>query len=301
MVSDFSRLQHGKDVVLVKELFDAYTQALSHFYAFAEAESLTYYAFTEVLGLSRLEIHFQKDKELKDNEFNSLLDILLRLKNMEPIQYIFGWAYFYDLEFDVNQHVLIPRQETEELVDLIINKHKKSKPKILDIGTGSGCIAISLSINIKDSEVSACDISMEALDIAQKNAQKNNAQVKFENCNILSFYETLFYIPEYFDVIVSNPPYIRNSEKNQMHENVLNYEPNTALFVEDENPLLFYEKICKFAKYTLKKGGKLYFEINEALGDEIKNLLLENNFTNINIHLDLNGKKRFAECSKYEK
>ncbi len=203
----------------------------------------------------------------------------------EPIQYIFGKTDFYGFEFLVNPSVLIPRPETEELVELIVHDYAKKSIDILDVGTGSGCIAITLRRLLKKAQVSALDISPEALKIAKRNAGINRVQ--------LTFYE--------FDVIVSNPPYVMEKEKAEMEKNVLDYEPSLALFVPDDNPLLFYNNIARFAEQKLKKKGYLYFEINAQMGEAVVNMLRMMEFKNVELIQDLSGKDRFVKAQTWNR
>jgi release factor glutamine methyltransferase len=215
-----------------------------------------------------------------------------QLLEKKPIQYILGEAPFYGREFKVNASVLIPRNETEELVHLIIKENKKLNLRILDIGTGSGCIPISLALEIPSSKTFALDISKEALEVAKDNAKKHEESIIFFQVDILN--ED---IPvKDLDIIVSNPPYVCESEKSLMHENVLNFEPHLALFVKDNDPLVFYKIIAKKAKSALKSSGKLYFEINEAFGEKVQYLLEEQGYREISIIQDLNNKDRIVKA-----
>ena len=210
--------------------------------------------------------------------------------NQEPIQYILGRTSFYDLEFNVTPGVLIPRQETELLVDIILKDYSLSG-KILDIGTGSGCIAVSLKKNLPEAEVFALDISQNALDIAKLNSKSNNLHIDFIHGDILNPGLTINHT---FDLIVSNPPYVRNSEQQKMHDNVLQYEPHTALFVPDDDPLVYYRAIADFCMRNLKSSGILALEINESLGFETKSELEKYTFSTVEIVKDLNNKDRFS-------
>lgn len=213
------------------------------------------------------------------------------LKN-KPIQYIIGETEFCDLKFKVNENVLIPRPETSELVHLIVNSQRStanSQQSILDIGTGSGCIAISLAKMISGSEVYALDISEKALEVAKENAVNNNVEVTFIHDDILSLKNK---IDTKFDIIVSNPPYVRELEKAEMRDNVLNWEPHNALFVSDNNPLIFYRIILEFAKSHLKENGEIWFEINEFLGKEMTELCNEMGFSQVEVFNDFRGKER---------
>ena len=215
------------------------------------------------------------------------------MRHFEPIQYILGETEFYGLPFKVTPATLIPRPETEELVDWIIANCNKNPKTLLDIGTGSGCIAIALAKNLPAVKVSAMDISEEALKVASENAIYNKVTVNFSKKDILGT-STL---PQKYDVIISNPPYVRNSEKEMMQKNVLDFEPASALFVEDDNPLLFYSKIAKLAKNYLNPNGFLFFEINEYLSKEVIQLLERESFSEIELKQDFFGKDRMIKCT----
>lgn len=224
------------------------------------------------LKMSRIQISLNLESELSEEEFSKFESALQRLSAHEPIQYIIGETEFYGLPMKVDRNVLIPRPETEELVEWILQDLKSrdvKSPRILDIGTGSGCIAISLAKNLKEADVTAIDVSEGALIMAQTNAALNEVSVTFELTDILVVEK----LSSTFDVIVSNPPYVRELEKHEIKPNVLENEPETALFVKDEDPLLFYEKITKLAQTALKENGSLYFEINQYLGKETEELL----------------------------
>jgi len=235
-------------------------------------------------------------------EKQSIRAIVERLQNSEPIQYVLGEMEFYGLPFEVSPAVLIPRPETEELVRLIIRSNEASDaPKltnILDIGTGSGCIAITLAKNLPESKVYALDISEEALQTARRNAQRNEAVVHFFQADILSvtMLQKTPVLPQ-FELIVSNPPYVKNIEKAAMKPNVLNYEPSQALFVPDDDPILFYDRIAGLALEKLTENGLLYFEINALHGDMICRMLDKKRFHNITLLHDLSGKERFIKAS----
>ncbi len=218
---------------------------------------------------------------------------IYRLKKNEPIQYIIGETEFYGLPFKVNKHTLIPRPETEELVDWVISEIPPLGFRgILDIGTGSGCIAVSLAKNLPNAKVSALDISMEALKVARENAQINTVTIDFFPCDILKAEQ----LPEKYDIIVSNPPYVRESERDKMQPNVLNHEPASALFVEDKEPLVFYQAIARLSKTVLNPGGVLYFEINEYLGKDLQEVLTTEGFGKIIVKKDIFGKDRMLKC-----
>jgi release factor glutamine methyltransferase len=249
------------------------------------------------LNLSRIEVALQPSVEIAKTNLELLQKALSDLKKNIPIQYIIGETEFYGLPFEVNKNVLIPRPETEELVSWIIENSKlqtpNSKLSILDIGTGSGCIAVSLAKNLPFTKVSAIDISSEAIKIAKQNANLNGVTIEFMEADILSISE----LSQKLDIIVSNPPYVRNLEKVQMQQNVLDYEPHLALFVEDTNALLFYDKIADLAKNHLTENGLLFFEINQYLGKETIELLNQKGFKNIELKKDVFGVDRMIKAS----
>lgn len=221
------------------------------------------------------------------------------LQQFEPIQYIIGTTFFYDLQFEVTPATLIPRPETEELVAWILNDAPNCTSAILDIGTGTGCIPIAIAKNRPKASVAAIDISSEALAIAQRNAKYNAVNVQFMHENALdSTAMATRFNNQFFDIIVSNPPYVRQLEKHEIQPNVLKHEPHLALFVEDEDALLFYRHIGQFALNHLKKGGKLYFEINQYLGVETKQLMEQLGFTSVILRKDLFGNDRMLRCER---
>ncbi|NVO09643.1 MAG: peptide chain release factor N(5)-glutamine methyltransferase [Bacteroidales bacterium] len=259
-----------------------------------EIQSLQKIIFEKKLGLPLHKIYLNPSVIINPQDAEIIIDIVSQLKLQKPIQYILGEADFFGLIFTVTPDVLIPRQETEELVDWIIKSTGQNPNSILDIGTGSGCIAISLAVNLEKSQFTAIDISPSALAVAQKNACKNGVLVDFHARDILNFSSSIPNTP--FDIIVSNPPYIRESEKFLMKANVLDHEPNTALFVHDNNPLIFYSTIAKRANELLKSGGAIYCEINEAFGKELFQLFSHNGFKEVEIRKDLNGKDRMLKA-----
>lgn len=267
---------------------------LNGIYSKQEIESLIVLIFDKLKGYSRTRLLLVNDELLTDNEIYNVNHIVARLKNHEPIQYILGTTEFYGLNFICVPGVLIPRPETEELVDWIIKENTVSGPTIIDMGTGTGCIAISLQKNLPGSTVFACDISPVCLETATQNAEQNNAAIKVIEYDIITGQPQRRFTE--FDMVVSNPPYVRELEKALMEKNVTDFEPELALFVADENPLIFYEKIADFASRNLKNRGKLYFEINEALGNETCNMLAEKGFENIRLRRDINGKSRMISC-----
>jgi release factor glutamine methyltransferase len=267
---------------------------LAENYSTEEIESLIFLIFEKLKGYSRTRFLIAREEILSPEDRLSINEIVLRLKNHEPIQYILGQTEFYGLPFYTVPGVLIPRPETEELVQWIIQENKLAKPTILDVGTGSGCIAVSLRMNIPESTVLACDISLVCLETARRNALRNEADVSFFELNILGDISNSI-VPKP-DIIVSNPPYVRETERLMMEKNVLNFEPELALFVSDSNPLIFYSRIADFALNQLNSGGKLYFEINEAYGNECLAMLQQKGFTETALKKDINGKDRMIRC-----
>ena len=268
---------------------------LAGLYPPAEIEGFKRIIFETVFGWNFTDQVLKKQETILPVDFERIKSIVLRLKNSEPIQYIFGETEFFGLKLKVNSSVLIPRPETEELVEWIVRSKLSENCKILDIGTGSGCIAIAIKSRLKNAEVSGIDISPEALETARLNAIENGLEINFYPADIFNMKN---FEGEKFDVIVSNPPYIRESEKVLMHSNVLDYEPEIALFVSDNDPLKYYREIARFAKSNLYDNGKLFFEINENFKSEMVELLSDIGFNNIEIRKDINGKNRMVSCLK---
>ena len=274
-------MQNPKDFIK-SELKDLYSPD--------EISSLTRLILEKEFAIPFADILACKFNHLSDAEMQKLTEIVGKLKNSEPIQYILGETDFFGLAFYVNGSVLIPRPETEELVQWVLESAENKPMKILDIGTGSGCIAVTLAKKLPSAEVHAWDISEDALEVARKNAERNGVKVIFVKRDMLL--EPVS--DEKFDIIVSNPPYVTEVEKTEMQENVLNFEPHLALFVPDDNALVFYEKIADFALTNLNKDGKLFFEINRAKGADIAHLLEEKGFTNIELRKDISGNERMV-------
>jgi len=272
----------------LRELFKSYTHKLQQIYPEQEAKSITFWLLEFYLEATRKDI--LADKEVLLGPGHAIEEALAKVLTGVPIQQVTGLAPFYGREFKVNSHVLIPRNETEELVHLIINENRREAPFILDIGTGSGCIPITLALEIPHAKVSSIDISPEALAVASDNAALLNAKVDFQYLDILK--QDIPY--QELDIIVSNPPYVRELEKAAMHANVLDHEPHLALFVKDDDPLIFYREITIKASRSLKEGGRLYFEINEDFAEEMEELLLQYGYKEVKCLQDLNGKMRIA-------
>ena len=255
-----------------------------------EASNLVEWLLEHHLGLRRVDLlHFLDEKDLP----SALHTDLERLKTGEPIQYILGHGPFYGREFEVTHDTLIPRNETEELVHLIIKENPGRGKKILDIGTGTGCIPITLNLEMKDSEVYGLDVSEGALEVARRNAKKLHAEVNFLKCDILNDLPPLIDL----DILVSNPPYVPKKDQSEMHRNVVDFEPHLALFVPDEDPLVFYRVIGEKGKRLLKKGGRLYFEIYEKAAKDIRSLLEKQGYDRVTVHSDLNGKERMISAA----
>lgn len=266
---------------------------LQDHYPKSEIKNFASIIFEKLLNISLVNIFSDSDKTISENDFLKIVSIVNRLQNNEPIQYIFGETEFFGLSFLVTNDVLIPRPETEELVEWILSNSSPTLPyRILDIGTGSGCIAVSLAKNLPNAIILAIDISNKALSVAEKNAEKNSVVVHFEQVDIL---KNDFTFPfGKFDIIVSNPPYIMESEKINMKKNVLEYEPEKALFVPDNNPLLFYKRIAEFSKMKLNKNGSVHFEINSAFGKETVNMLKKTGYNEVILKKDISGKDRMV-------
>ena len=273
-----------------------------------EIESF-FFILTEYLhNLKRIDVALNPDFEISDAAIEKWNAILAQLQQEKPIQYITREAWFYGLRFEVNENTLIPRPETEELVEWIIesqkSKVKSQKFEILDIGTGTGCIPISLKANLPHVNVSAIDVSEKALEVARRNAVSNKVEINFIQTNILEVEDLSqlqtpnFQLPTSFDIIVSNPPYVRNLEKEEIKKNVLDYEPHLALFVEDTDALLFYRKIAQLALKNLAPNGLLFFEINQYLGKETVELLQNLGFKNIELKKDIYGNDRMVKSTR---
>jgi release factor glutamine methyltransferase len=286
----------------LKELKTYFISSITHLYASEEVLSFFYLLAEKQLGLSRITVALEPEKEISEAAKLAFNKAISRLENFEPIQYIIGGAEFFGLPLIVDKNVLIPRPETEELVDWIAVENQNKEATILDIGTGSGCIAISLAKYLPKAKVYGLDVSTEALLVAEQNAALNKVDVTFVNADVLNknAWEPTFEDVK-FDIIVSNPPYVRILEKKLMKSNVINHEPTIALFVKDEDPLLFYRKIAQLSKLYLKVEGALYFEINEYLSDEMKEMLSFEGFKDVEIRKDIFKKDRMIKCIKNER
>jgi len=267
---------------------------LGTYYSIHEIWVFIYEIFRVLLNFDKAQIHVNLQLELSSALWQKIRSILRELKTYKPIQYILKQTFFYGLYFKLTPDVLIPRPETEELVNVIIEENKSlEKIKIIDIGTGSGCIAISLAKFLPNSQVYATDLSSKALEIAKLNSKLNQVNVQFQLHDIIATYPLLFNKNiEKFDIIVSNPPYVLPSQRQQMSRMVLDYEPEQALFVPEKEPLIFYEAICYFAQNNLKLGGKVYCEINDIMVSKKIKMLHKRNIQSYSIYHDLNGKSR---------
>ena len=280
--------------MILKEFREIFSKQLSATHPKTEIDTFFFMLIEEYLGLQRIDTVLKPDFLITTNKLSLLNTALKRLQNEEPLQYILGKTEFYGLPFLVNKNTLIPRPETEELVELILKEANKSKPlQILDIGTGSGCIPVTLAKKRPKATIFAMDVSKEALSIAKQNASLHNVVINFLQEDILK----TEILPQKFDIIVSNPPYVRVLEKVAIKNNVLANEPHLALFVEDNNPLIFYDKIADLAKEHLRENGMLYFEINEYLGKEMIALVALKGFKDIQLKKDLFGKDRILKAS----
>jgi len=273
----------------VSNILSYFKKELSNIVDEREIISWAYLTIEYLLGYNRSDCIIHANKEITTEITDRIKQIIADLKTKKPIQYILGETEFYGLQFKVNEHTLIPRPETEELVEWILKEEFSSA---LDIGTGSGCIAITLAKNT-NAKITAIDISKEAIDVAKENTKNNKVEIDFMLQDILQA-ETLYKV----DLIVSNPPYILNSEKEKMEANVLDFEPDLSLFISDNDPLLFYKKIGVLAEKSLNCGGKLYFEINEKYGAEILEMLSKIGFVDIALKKDINDKDRMVKATK---
>ena len=292
----------------IKQYRAHFNESLKHLYPTSEIDSFFFIISEEYMGFKRIDIVLKSDFLIDKKSLNLMQIATKQLEQEIPIQYIIGKTEFFGLPFNINKEVLIPRPETEELVEQVLKEVSLTKIcktttdettnekqlKILDIGTGSGCIAISLKKQLPSSKISAMDVSDKALQIAKKNADLNKVDINFIHLDILKTNN----LDQLYDVIVSNPPYVRELEKKEMKNNVLNNEPHLALFVDNKNPLLFYNKIAELAENFLTKNGQIHFEINQYLGKETIKLLAEKGFKNIQLKKDIFGNDRIISAFK---
>ena len=294
--------------MIVKQYRNYFNETLKTIYPITEIDSFFFLLLEEYLGFRRVDIVLKSDFKITQETLNLLQFATKQLEQEVPLQYIIGKTEFYGLPFVVNKHVLIPRPETEELVAWVVSESSRFKTfntstkqttetkqlKILDIGTGSGCIPISLKKQLPFAKISAIDISKEALTVAKKNAVLNNVDIHFILQDILKTVA----LDQHYDIIISNPPYVRELEKKELKNNVLKNEPHVALFVENDNPLIFYAKIVELAKKYLNKNGLLFFEINQYLGTETIDLVNKKGLKNIQLKKDMFGNDRIIVASK---
>lgn len=294
--------------MIVKQYRNYFNETLKTIYPITEIDSFFFLLLEEYLGFRRVDIVLKSDFKINQQTLNLLQSATKQLEQEVPLQYIIGKTEFYGLPFVVNKHVLIPRPETEELVAWVVSESSRFKTfntstkqttetkqlKILDIGTGSGCIPVSLKKQLPFAEISAIDISNDALTVAKKNAVLNNVDIHFILQDILKTVA----LDQHYDIIISNPPYVRELEKKELKNNVLKNEPHVALFVENDNPLIFYAKIAELAKKYLNKNGLLFFEINQYLGTETINLVNKKGLKNIQLKKDMFGNDRIIVASK---
>ena len=281
----------------IGDIRNHYLRKLIKVYTEKEADSLLFLVLMEYTGLSKAELLLNHQQAVSESQ---LLKIHFSVKELlleKPVQYVLGKTEFYGLPFIVNTKVLIPRPETEELVEKVIKEMKgMDSCKIIDIGTGSGCIAISLKKNLNTSLVTAIDVSEFALEVASVNAEENDVEIDFKRMDILDSESWKF--ENKFDLIVSNPPYVRESEKQMMKKNVLDFEPDHALFVKDDDPFVFYGHILKFAQKYLRPGGTIFCEFNQYLSDEMYSLFTGSGYLDVELFKDFRGNFRFIKCTR---
>lgn len=278
----------------MKDTIQNIKNSLSPIYNPREIDAFIRIIFEHLMHYTTVDIIMHKDSELSDFIREKIANVTKELVLGKPIQYIFNEAYFDGHYFKVTKDTLIPRPETEELVEMIINENKSTDLNVLDIGTGSGCIAISLALGMKFANVTAFDISTKAISVAEENAKKLKAKINFIEKDILKASPK----SGEFNIIVSNPPYICDCEKKDMEKNVLDFEPHTALFVPDQSPIIFYETIAQYARTSLKDNGRLYFEINNKYVDEVTTMLSDSGYINIVAHKDIHNLYRFVSATK---
>lgn len=272
------------------ELISEVKSVLVPMYGEREAQWMVRDIFEEVKGYSAVDLVVRRDEMMSDFIVSRVRDMLARLAKNEPIQHILGYAHFCGNRFEVTGATLIPRPETQELVDRIVDENEQADLRVLDVGTGSGCIAISLARALRFAQVDAIDISQEALAVARRNAERLKVKVNFECRDALALVDD----GTRYDIIVSNPPYIIEQEKGDMKPNVLDYEPWTALFVPDDDPLRFYVAIAQYAREALNDGGKLYFEINPLYAQAMVDMLRDYGFVSVEVVKDLSARDRFV-------
>lgn len=281
--------------MILKDNITKIRAALAPLYPKAEIDAFIRIIFEHIMHYSQVDIILHDSDELPDFVCGKIDNIIGRLAKQEPIQYILDDAYFYGMHFHVNRNTLIPRPETEQLIDIIVEQNNADDLNVLDIGTGSGCIAIALARSLKFPAVTAIDISQEAIATARRNASGLKANVKFQVLDILNATKPKSAL---YDIIVSNPPYISSHERDDMDSNVLDYEPHSALFVPDDNPLLFYRAIAEYGTSALRNGGRLYFEINPLFANDTAKMLTAFGYNSVTLERDYTGKLRFSTAIK---
>jgi release factor glutamine methyltransferase len=285
----------GFKIQTIKDIRQYLSDELDGFFPEPEIGAITNIIIKTVLRFTKLHTIALPESSVSQKQVHEIIRICRELKTGKPIQYVLGETNFYNCIIKVNSETLIPRPETEELVDLVIKENKGFMGTILDVGTGSGCIAVALAINLPGTAVTGIDISEGAVKMARANASLNHTEVTFKKADIFSIDA---YSAGTVGIIVSNPPYIRDSEKKDMSKNVLDFEPHNALFVQDSDPLVYYRGILNFARTVLNPGGKIYFEINEAMGNLMSELLMAHGYSGIEIVMDINGKERIVKGIK---
>ena len=292
-------------MVILSDILQHMQDEIGNLYPEKEFRNIRRIVFERLTDIHPVDFHIKPNLEVSDDIFAKIKEIVAELKTFKPIQYVLGTTEFLGLKLKVTPSVLIPRPETEELADWIIKSNKYNDNKILDIGTGTGCLAIALDRLMLHSQTDGIDISNEALEIAEENSYMNESIVNFFNYDILLGHNgpNSDKFKEHYDIIVSNPPYVCNSEKAEMLKTVLDYEPPIALFVDDIDPLIFFKAIADFARIKLEMGGTLYFEINPRFEKEIQEMLMFKGFRNIQLRPDINGKPRMirAQIKLYKK
>jgi len=282
----------------IRQITSELHRKLTGQYPKTEIESFARILFSHYLGLTPIQVQLSHDGELSARTEKQIRDAIDELKKYRPIQYILNETVFYGLQLELTPDVLIPRPETEELVDWVVHQYdRNAELTMIDIGTGSGCIAVALAVNFPNANVWAVDVSEAALSVARRNALKNRVKVNFLLDDVLKN-GLMGFESATLDAIVSNPPYIAPSEKEQLLPNVIEYEPHIALFTPDNHPLVFFERIAAFGLKCLKNKGKIFFEINESFSEKVADILQQNHYSNITVRKDINGKWRMVSAEK---
>lgn len=269
------------------------SEQLSDVFIVREKKQIAKMFLMDFMGHDGTELLMNKDQMVPKEKVEAMEKAVQKINKGKPVQYVLGKTHFYDLDLKIDHRALIPRPETEELVDWIVKLWKNRSPKVLDVGTGSGCIALAIKDQIPKSNVFGVDVIQNALDLAQENAEHLNLDVKFKFANAIKLHD---FSPYKWDVIVSNPPYIPLDDKGQMKDHVIAHEPESALFVPNENPLLFYKAISLYARDHLVPKGSLFFELHEDMAEDVKKVLISYNFSQVEIRKDLQGKERMIHA-----